>query len=144
MMAIFDHILVLASEAQARSALPGFCAQDREGVWHWDGSRVIAPIEIITAEAAWGEPGEDGRPTLVTPRQVLSGFWLAIALPELSTALRDLPSEACRLIANRDAANAGAPFAGFVRYAAPSLDLAAAQTYRVAPVFAGSNYPFGA
>jgi hypothetical protein len=122
---MIDHIIVHASEAAARSALPSYCSQDSEGAWHWDASRVIPGLKIITSEA---------------PEVVLPGYWVAVALPALSTALRDLPNEACRLIANRDLANAGQ---AFMEYAAPSIDMVALSTARVAPVFAGSNYPFG-
>lgn len=122
---IFDHLLRFADEADARQALPQL--YNAEG--GWDGSRVIAPISIITAEAE----GE-------TPEQTLPGFWLAIALPELSTELRDLPNEACRLIADRVAANAGQ---SFIRYLSPSVDPQIIATARVAPIFAGSRYPFG-
>lgn len=138
-MNLFDHILAFANEAQARAALPTFCSQAQEGTWNWDGSRVIAPISIITVEAVWEGEGMDRE--LVTPEQTLPGFWLAIALPELSAGLRDLPGDVCRLITDREAANAGQ---AFICYASPSVDPQVLASARVAPVFAGSRYPFGA
>jgi hypothetical protein len=140
-MTIYDHVLAFASEAAAQQALPSFCNQDQQGVWRWDQSRVIPNIKIITAEAVYEGEGMDRE--LVSPEEVLPGFWVAIALTELSTTLRDLPNEACRLITDRDAANAGGTFQQFTVYASPSLDLLQVQSYRVAPVFAGSKYPFG-
>jgi hypothetical protein len=116
-MTIYDHVLAFANEAAAQAALPQYYSAVASS---WDQSR-----------------------ELVSPEEVLPGFWVAIALTELSTTLRDLPNEACRLITDRDAANAGQSFAQFTVYASPSLDLQAVQSYRVAPVFAGSKYPFG-
>jgi hypothetical protein len=140
-MTLFDHIVAFPTEAAAQAALPQFCARDTEGAWRWDQSRVIPGISIITAEAVYEGEGMDRK--LVSPEEVLPGFWVAIALTELSTTLRDLPNEACRLITDRDAANAGGTFQQFTVYASPSLDLLQVQSYRVAPVFAGSKYPFG-
>jgi hypothetical protein len=134
-MTIYDHVLAFANEAAAQAALPQFYNES------WDQSRVIPNIKIITAEAVYEGEGMDRK--LVSPEEVLPGFWVAIALTELSTTLRDLPNEACRLITDRDAANAGGTFQQFTVYASPSLDLQAVQSYRVAPVFAGSKYPFG-
>jgi hypothetical protein len=137
-MTIYDHVLAFANEAAAQAALPQYYSAVASS---WDQSRVIPNIKIITAEAVYEGEGMDRE--LVSPEEVLPGFWVAIALTELSTTLRDLPNEACRLITDRDAANAGQSFAQFTVYASPSLDLQAVQSYRVAPVFAGSKYPFG-
>jgi hypothetical protein len=131
---MFDHICVFPDAATAQSALPTY---HYEGAW--DGSRVIAPLAIITAEAVW--EGEGMERTLVTPEQVMPGFWLAVALPALSAELRDLPGDVCRLIADRDAAAAGQPFFAYV---SPPGNPETLATARVAPVFAGSSYPFGA
>lgn len=135
---MIDHIVVAANEAAARSVLPQFCFQDQQGAWHWDRSHVIPGISIITAEAVY--EGEGMERELVSPEEKLPGFWIAIALPELSETLRDLPDEACRLIADRAAANAGQQF---VVYLSPSVDPQLIATARVSPVFAGSKYPFG-
>ena len=137
-MTIYDHVLAFANEAAAQAALPQYYSAVASS---WDQSRVIPNIKIITAEAVYEGEGMDRE--LVSPEEVLPGFWVAIALTELSTTLRDLPNEACRLITDRDAANAGGTFQQFTVYASPSLDLQAVQSYRVAPVFAGSKYPFG-
>jgi hypothetical protein len=134
-----DYILSFPSEAAAHAALDPL-GYGTDGT-AWDQSRVIPNIRIITAEAVYEGEGMDRK--LVSPEEVLPGFWVAIALTELSTTLRDLPNEACRLITDRDAANAGGTFQQFTVYASPSLDLQAVQSYRVAPVFAGSKYPFG-
>jgi hypothetical protein len=135
---MIDHVLAFENEASARSALPQFCSQDQEGAWSWDQSRCIPNIKIITAEAVY--EGEGMERELVSPEEVLPGFWIAIALPELSEELRDLPDNACRLITNRSKGHLG--FAEFCVWASPTLDLEAIQAFRVAPVFAGSNYPF--
>jgi hypothetical protein len=63
-----------------------------------------------------------------------------IALPALDPALRDLPNNECRLIADRDAALRGDPF---MLYLAQNIDPALLLVSRVEPTFAGSDYPFG-
>ncbi len=141
---MIDHLLVFADETAARAALPAYCLQGRDGAWRWDGSRVVTGVQIITAEAVWNRSDPDPmKATLATPEQHLPGFWLAIALPDLSPALRDLPGDVCRYISDRDAANAGAPREQFTLYLSASVDPAILATARVSPVFAGSAYPFG-
>lgn len=141
---MIDHLFAFPSEAAARAALPAYCAHGPDGVWHWDGSRVVTGVQIITAEAVWNRSDPDPfKAVLVWPEQHLPGFWIAIALPGLSPALRDLPGDVCRYISDRDAANAGAPREQFTLYLSASVDPSLLATARVSPVFAGSAYPFG-
>jgi len=140
---MIDHLLVFANEATAHQVLDplGFGGTN-DGVAYWDQSRVIPNVQIITSEAIWDNT-DPQNPVLVSPQAVMPGWWINIRLSGVSTALRDLPGEICRLIADADAANAGQTFDQFVRYVSPSVDVVAIQSYRVAPVFAGSRYPFG-
>lgn len=125
---MIDHILKFDSEVAAKSALADYVIEDT-----WDGSRTIPDLKIITQEAAW-DHSDPENPVLVSPEQTLPGFWIAVALLELATALRDLPDNACRFIANRDTG-------GFI-YTAPDINAGLLATARVAPVFAGSGYSF--
>lgn len=118
---MIDHVLKFASEPAAQSALPAYHIDGA-----WDGSRVIAPVSIVTADAVW-----DGE-TLVSPRVVLPGFWIAIALDALSPELIALPDHALRFAADREA--------GGFPYLAADIDGALLSTARVEPVFAGSGY----
>jgi hypothetical protein len=116
---MMDHILVFADEAAAHAALDslGFGqTPDR------DRSRVIPGLEVST------------------PDGVLPGFWTAIALAGASDDLKALPNDACRLIADRDAAALGQLFIVFV---SPAVDPAVLASAHAEPVFASSNYPFG-
>jgi len=123
---MIDHVLRFASEAAAQSALPAYHIDGA-----WDGSRVIAPVSIVTADAVW-----DGE-ALVSPEQVLPGWWIVVSLDAVSAELRDLPGGACRFVADGDAASRGEPW--WV-YLAPDLDVDLLSTARVSPVFAGSGY----
>lgn len=139
---MIDHLAAFPDEAAARAALPSFCAQGKDGSWRWDASRVVPGLSVIMADAVW-DHSVPMRPVLTSPEVVLPGFWIAIALPELDTALRDLPGDVCKVITNRSAAHSGVPREQFTLYVSPSVDPAVLATGRVAPVFAGSAYPFG-
>lgn len=125
---MIDHLLVFQSETAAHVALDplGFGGADPETAQNfWDGSRVIAGLKVYT-------PG--------TPDVVLPGFWVAIGLRTLSEVLRDLPGNACRIIADREAAVRGE---SFLRYVSPAVNPAELATVKVEPLFAGATYPFG-
>ena len=137
---MIDNILHFADEAAAQAALPSYCVTDADGIKHWDQSRVIPGLSIITAEAVWDNSGE--RPVLVSPEVTLPGFWLAIGLSSSSSLRADLAAmDECVLIADRAAANRGEQF---IVYMGSSVDPQVVASARVAPVFAGSRYPFGA
>lgn len=135
---MYDHIIKGGdTEADARVLLPDFGSLDENGAWHWRGDCVISDLKIITEEAVYDASNP---PVFVSPQVSLEGFWLAIALPEVSDALLALPNDACRIITNRTAAEAGENFFVFVSSVVETSILTGA---RVAPVFAGSHYPFG-
>jgi hypothetical protein len=114
---MIDHILKFETEAAAKAALPQFVGDEGQ----WDGSRTIPNVSVITAD-----------------EETLPGWWIAIGLTALSEELRSLPDDACRLITDRYAAEAGQPF---VLYLSHSVDPGLIATARVSPVFAGSRYP---
>lgn len=118
---ITDHLLRFPDEMTAQTALPEYWIAEA-GAWRDD---VCIPGVSVFTEA-------DG---------MYAGWFIVIALSALSATLRDLPDHACRLIADRDAANAGQPF---LRYVAADMDPGALASARFVPTFAGSTYPFGA
>lgn len=118
---IIDHLLRFADEAAAQVALPEYWIAE---VGEWRGDVCIPGVSVST-EANGPFPG----------------WFIVIALPAVSATLKDLPDHACRLIADRDAANAGQ---SFLRYVAADMAPGALASARVVPTFAGSTYPFGA
>lgn len=138
-MSIIDHLMRFETEADAKadpvvSAYWSPGEGDEPGAWR--GDVCIPNVSVY----ALGAPGVDGEGNPVENRIPFSGWYVVIALPVLSAALRDIPGNACRLIADRDAAARGE---SFIRHTAADLtpgDLAAAH---VEPLFAGSGYPFG-
>jgi hypothetical protein len=129
----FDHIIRTDTEAAAFALLRDYVVEKS-----WHGDFVNPDLEIITHKAEWDRT-DPKKPILVTPEQTLDGFWLAIALPAPSESLRDLPGNACRIIADRDAAGRGKPF---LLYVSPAVDPALLMTARMRPAFAGPYYPF--
>lgn len=126
---MIDHVCKFADETEALTSLPDFCA-----LAQWDTSRVIPGVSIIIADAVWDNT-DPQNPVLVSPEQKLPGFWLAIALPELSSDLTGIPGGACRFAAHRET--------GAIVYQAADLNVALLASARVSPVFAGSQYNFG-
>jgi len=109
---MIDHILQFTNEAAALTALGplGFASQGR-----WDTSRVISNQGIISTEAVWVK---------------MTGFWVMIALPNVSAALKALP--ALSQIRDRLKAERAETYI--------SDDKGVIASSRLAPVFAGSRY----
>lgn len=143
---MFDHILMFADEAAARAALGplGYGREARQMisadvVWAWDTSRVLPGVEMVLANAVWNH-SDPMRPLIVTPKQTLSGYYVAISLAAPDEVLKGLPGAPCRIIASSAAAAAGLPF---LVYLAPDLNPAAlAAIIRVEPTLAGREYDF--
>ncbi len=124
---MIDHLMTYADEATAAAA-PELAAY-RIGE-AWDTSRVIPGVSVyrhLGTEMVADSEGDWPREL----RDPLDGWFLVVALPTRAAALE---TSACVLIADRDA--------GTILHAITSAeDLA---TLRIEPVFAGSDYPFGA
>ena len=122
---MIDHILQFTNEAAALTALGplGFASQGR-----WDTSRVISNQGIISTEAVWDKTGPS--PVLVAPEVKMTGFWVMIALPNVSAALKALP--ALSQIRDRLKAERAETYI--------SDDKGVIASSRLAPVFAGSRY----
>lgn len=118
---MMDHVLVFASEGVAHAALDplGHGGIGDDGAY-WNGSYTI-PNQFI------------GNDTIGK----LPGFWITVALPEQSEALKALPGNACRFIADREASTPGVPVFAYV---APDTDHGLLASCEVSPRFLGSNY----
>jgi hypothetical protein len=126
---IIDHLMRFDTEDAAKAdPVVGayFSPADSEGSGAWRGDVCIPNVSVYALD------GENHVP--------FSGWYVVIALPALSEALRDIPGNACRLIADRDAADRGERF---MRYVAADLSPGDLASAHVEPLFAGSGYPFG-
>lgn len=124
---MIDHLIRCATVEDAEALIERFGT-----------SRAIA-CRVVLAEAVY-DTGDPEAPTLIEPEQVADGHHVWIALDDLDECLRDLPDGACRLIADREAAQRGEPF---MRYAAPDIGPETLSSARVEPVVAGATYLFG-
>lgn len=126
-MSLIDHLMMFDSEVAAFAALPQHSSTDPDTqTISWNASYAM-PVQVFIPDGNGGE----------TP---IAKTFVWLALPALDESLRDMPGNACRLIADRDAADAGKPF---LLYRAPDLTDDVFSAARVEPVFAGTKYPFG-
>lgn len=131
---IADHLVMFADAASAFAALPQHAVQGDAGpVWN---PGYAMPVSVTVPDPSGGTD-ENG----AALRVAVSGYFAWISLGAVDPSIRDLPGNACRLISDRDAANAGSP--EFILYRAADLGDDTFNTAMVSPVFAGSNYPFG-
>jgi hypothetical protein len=125
---MLNHFLKFSDEPAALAALAAYV---QDGAW--DLSRVIPGQRVILARAEWDISDPDN-PALVTPEQVLPGWYVTVSLPEVDVTLRELPDHACRLIGNSET--------GELVYTAPDLDAGLTATAIIEPVPAGARYSF--
>ena len=104
---MIDYLLHFSDEAAAIDALPDLRAED---VWTGD----ILPVVLVTAEAEFGEPDEDGLPAVIAERETRPGFWLLASAADL-----DLPAEVIAASIERET---GRIVAGDERLAGARLD----------------------
>lgn len=132
---MFDHVLTFDDKAAALAALePLGLAYEGE----FDGSRCVV-VSLVVSPATVDDSDPDN--PVVTPAVVLPGYSVVAATTAFSAPLRDLDGSACRVIADREAANNGDP--AFIVYTAADIDPSALASITVSPAFAGCNYPFG-
>lgn len=140
---MIDHLLRFDDEATAQIALPSYwmpATDDGPGDWRGDVCIPNVRAYTVTGTEEWSEPDNPEETYTREVRAYYPGWFVIVALPELSEALRDLPGGACRLITDRIAANQAQPF---IRFTAPDVTPEALGATLIEPTFAGSNYPFG-
>lgn len=127
---MIDYLFVHPTEADA--AVSPLLASYRVGD-AWDLSRVIPGVSVyrITGTETLTDP-ETGVSWEREARDPLDGWFLVLALPERVEELDGSPS--CVLVADRDSGT-------ILHTITTAEDLA---TLGIEPVFAGSDYPFGA
>lgn len=126
---MIDHLMRFDSEADAKAdAVVGayWMPGEDEAPGAWRGDVCIPNVAVFALD------GEE--------RVSFSGWYIVLALPAVNAALRDAAGDACRLIADRDAADRGE---SFVVYTAPDLTPDILGSAHIEPLFAGSGYPFG-
>lgn len=139
---MIDHLLSFADEVAAQAALPSYWTPANEdGPGNWRGDVCIPGVAVyaIIGTETIADP-ETGQSYERDVRQVYPGWYIVVSLPTMDYNLRDLPDNACRLIADRDAARRGE---SFIVYTSPDMDPAVLSVAYVEPTFAGSEYPFG-
>jgi hypothetical protein len=129
---IADHLVYFADQTTAFAAIPQHTVTDPK-------TQVVSlnPSYALPVTVSVPDPNNPGS-TIPMP-----GYYAWISLPAPDATLQSLPNNACRLIADRDAAKAGKPMSSWLLYRAPDLTDAVFAVATVSPVFAGSNYPFG-
>lgn len=142
---MIDHLLTFADEPTAQADLTVgryFMPTSADGPGGWRGDVCIPGVSVytVTGTTTVTDP-TTGQTFQQETRQAFPGWFIVISLPALDPALRDLPANACALIADRGAAALGNTFMLFTASNISPAELAAAH---VEPTFAGSNYPFGA
>ncbi len=80
---MIDYLLHFEDEAAAVDALPDL--RDEDG---WAGD--VLPVALVSAEAEFGAPDDDGVPVLLAERVARPGFWLLVSAP-------GLPGEAAQI-----------------------------------------------
>lgn len=126
---MIDYLFVHPSEADAAAAplLAPYRAGDE-----WDLSRAIPGVAVYRITGMETVTPPDMEPFEREVREPLIGWFMILALDERDEALDASP--ACVLIADRDS--------GVILHTITTAeDLA---TLGIEPVFAGSDYPFGA
>ena len=138
---MYDHIIMFADEAAAHEALAplGYSQTSGDGAPQWDTSRTLPGVSMVVADAVWDHT-DPMRPTVVTPRQVIPGYFIVISLDEINGDLTALPDAACRLVASVEAAAAGQPFIAWT--AADLVPATLAAIIRVEPTLSGRQYDF--
>jgi hypothetical protein len=146
---MMDHILTFADETSAHAALDPLglggtqlSSDGKTSTPYWAGG-VLASKENfrgISADAVWDRT-DPLHPVLVTPEQVLPGFWVGVATDDQakSDALKALPGDACRVILNREASRPGNANWSFL-YISPAVVPSDLATVHFSPIFAGSTY----
>ena len=107
-----------------------------DGPASWRGDVAIPDVKVYVVTGTTTDPATG---QVTENRTYFPGWFLVIARPALDPALRDLPNGECRLIADRDAAEAGQ---SFILYTAPDIAPSDLANAFVTPTFAGSRYPF--
>lgn len=89
---MIDHLLQFDDEAAAIATLPTL--RGDEG---WVGD--VMPVALVTAEAEFGEPGEDGQQMLIAERGVRLGFFLLAPVADLPGEIAQIERETGRIVA---------------------------------------------
>lgn len=137
---MIDHLLAFASESDAKAdpIVGAYWHGDGQGGGSWDMSCCIPSLSVWapSADVTTTTTINGQTYSLVTHTPYDSLWRINIALPSRSAALCALSS--CHLVADRDLAAQGKPF--LLQSVLTADELAALM---IAPLFAGSSYPFG-
>lgn len=127
---LIDHLVMFTDEPTAFAALPQHTVVDEDTqITSWNPGYAM-PVTVSVPDG-----NNDGGMVQ------LPEYFVWISLPFIAALIQNLPNNACRIIADRDAFEAGDP--NFIKYQAPDLTQEVLNTAQISPVFAGTHYPFG-
>lgn len=130
----YDALLHAETEAGMQDLVPDLWTEDEDGNRHWK-AHCVPNIKVVLKDAVYDEDGE-----VVEPAETVPGWFLWVSTREFDEGLRNLPDNACRIIADRGAYKAGKEF---LVYVAPDMDTEIFETAKLRPIVAGADYPFG-
>lgn len=150
-MTSIDHLLAFTSATAAVTALSpfGLASLDKNNQPTFAAPVILnvggtngASSRIVKEKAVWDRSALDPKNWTQTKPEVLETGWQCIVVrTKLDTQLRDLPGNACRMIVDRDKANAGD--ANCVLYVAADITKEQFLAYHTEPQPLGARYPFG-
>ena len=128
-MSIIDHLIRCATQEEADALMQSYGT-----------SRAYQP-RVILQDAEWDDSDPEA-PVLVSPEVAAAGFHVWIALDALDESLRDLPDNACRVLADWDLYLSGASVPEWLIYTASDVGPSIISVARIDPEPAGRNYPW--
>lgn len=137
---MIDYILNFPDEATAQAALADWRYTDEEtntSGWAPKSKCGVIEIKVILQKAVWDNSDIES-PILVTPQALSSGFWMAIAMPNVDDAFWAMPF----VVSEHDRQMAKNGLEHTLRTKLAPEQIAGVKA--IEPTFAGSNYPFGA
>lgn len=142
---MIDHLINFPDEATAQAdPIVGKyytpASDDGPGGWRGDICFVVRVYKVTGSEQIT-DP-ETGQTYSQDTREFYPGWCIWIALAALDETLRDLPNNACRIIADYAEWQASNP--EFIRYLAPDFDQSTLSDWHIEPAPAREvQYPFG-
>lgn len=127
-MSIIDHLIRCATQEEQQELLDFY------------GGSCSFACKVVIQSAVW-DNSDPENPIITAPEVPANGYHVWISLDHASSELQELPDNACRLIADRNAAIAGSN--EFMLYHAADIGPETLMTAIIDPIPSGSNYPLG-
>ena len=139
---MIDHTLYFATEQEARQAIPDYCSlvssvvnENYTELYQWNPP-ICIPNQTFTLRQAEYDNTIPYQSTLITPAIIVPGFWITIALPELSANLVNLPNYALRWAKDRTKAPQNTFNNDAFVYKAPDMSIVHLAVGVLSPIYA--------